>query len=117
MTCDQFSPPEVRLDHAVQALVKRSRGEIACPVVVLSVCVGEEISTENWEVCRSGSLGHAVRLVYSIEVVRERAELSLREQPDRRDKTRALLTHSSKKEKRKENFSVLCARFSSHDIF
>lgn len=84
----------MRLDHTVQVLVKGSRGEIASPVVVFSVCVGKEISTKNWEVCGSGSLGHTVCFVYSVEVVCERAELSLREQPDRWDKTQALLTHS-----------------------
>lgn len=45
--------PEVRLYHAVQTLVKGSRGEIACPVVILTICVGKEISTKNRVVCRS----------------------------------------------------------------
>lgn len=38
--------PDVGLQRAVQPFVKRSGGEVAAPVVVVSVCVCEEISTE-----------------------------------------------------------------------
>lgn len=71
------APPEVRLDHTVQALVKGPRGEIAGPVVVFTICVCKEISTKHWVVCRSGSLGHSVSFVYSTEVVCESPKLSL----------------------------------------
>lgn len=45
----RFSSPEVGLQHPVQALVERPRGEVACPVVILPVRIGEEIPSQHWE--------------------------------------------------------------------
>ena len=72
----------MRLNHTVQALIKGSRGEITSPVVVFTVCVGKEISTENRIVSWSGSLSHPIHFVNSIEVVGESPKLSLEEPHD-----------------------------------
>lgn len=75
------------LYHTVHALVKGPGGEITRPVVVLTICIGEEISTQNWVVSGPGSLGHTVCFVHSAEIVRESAKLGLREQADKCHKT------------------------------
>lgn len=72
----------MRLNHTVQALVKGSRSEITSPVVVFTVCVGKEISTENRVVSWSGSLSHSIRFVNGTEVIRESPKLSLKESGD-----------------------------------
>lgn len=77
------SPPEVRLYDTVQTLVKGARGKISSPVVVFTVCIGKEISAEDWVVCGSGSLGHSVCFVHGVEVISESAKLSLEQQQDR----------------------------------
>lgn len=69
------------LYHTVHALVKGPGGEVTRPVVVLAICIGEKISTQNRVVGRSGSLGRSVRFVHGVEVVWESAKLGLREQP------------------------------------
>ena len=69
--------PEVRFQGPVQALVERSGGEVAAPVVVVSIGVGEEVSAQH------GQRGSgAVRLSRGLqpqgrEVVCDRAELGL----------------------------------------
>lgn len=78
----QLASPEMWLYHTVQALVKGPRREIASPVVVFAVCVGKEVSTNHWVVCRSGTLGHSTCFVDSVEVFCESPKLSLEEQPN-----------------------------------
>lgn len=95
--------PEVRLYHTIQALVKGPRGEIAGPVVVFTVCVGKEISAEHRELSGSGSLGHSVRFVHSIEVVCESPKLSLEDT----DGTKHTLYSNTAEQKRRRKEKCL----------
>lgn len=71
--------PEVGLQHPVQALVERPGGEVACPVVILPVGIGEEIPSQNWEPGWSHPRHDAHFLVQGIKVVRECAKLCLQD--------------------------------------
>ncbi len=69
--------PQMVLGDPVQSLVEGSRGEVAAPVVVVAVRVGEEVSAEHGEAARAARLA----LPHRAEVVRQRAELRLRIAP------------------------------------
>lgn len=100
----QSASPEVRLYHTVQALVKGPRGEIASPVVVFTVCVSKEISTEHRELSGSGSLGHSARFVHSVEVVSESPKLSLEDTDD--TKHTLYSNTAEQKEEQRKNVSL-----------
>ncbi len=66
-------------DDAVEALVKGPGGEVAGPVVVLAVGVGEEIAAERREAGGVPRL-RARPLPHRPEVIRQRAEPRLQHQ-------------------------------------
>lgn len=83
--------PQVGFQDAVQALVERPGGVIACPVMVLPVRIGEEISTQHRKPWRPGPWLHARPLVQGIEVVGESAKLGLWGPPNHSPQCQSLL--------------------------
>lgn len=76
MTVGEEEEPQRRLQHSVKPLVKRSGGEVAAPVVVVTVSVREEVAAQGRQ-CRPGRGEEAVERA---EVVGEGSELSLEEE-------------------------------------
>lgn len=108
------------LYDAVHTLVKGSGGKITSPVVVFTVCVGKEISTEHRVACRPGSLGHAVCFVYGVEVVCESPKLCLRSRLTctfikKKKKNGRFQTHLNTRNKKP--FNIRLVPFILHDIF
>lgn len=107
----------MRLEHTVEALVKRPRSEITGPVVVFTVRVGKEISTEHWVICRSRSQGRPVGFVYSVEVVCESPKLSLEEQPEIDDMLlKKDLSQTQRNRTEEKKISLLCMHLSSYRV-
>lgn len=48
--------PQMDFQDSIQALVERPGGVVPCPVVVLTVRVGEEIPTQHWKPWGLGSI-------------------------------------------------------------
>lgn len=76
MTVGEEEEPQRGLQHSVKPLVKRSGGEVAAPVVVVTVGVREEVAAQGRQ-CRPGRGEEAVERA---EVVGEGSELSLEEE-------------------------------------
>ena len=66
-------PPQVGFQHAVQVFLEGAGGEVAAPVVVVAVSVGEEVPGQGGE---EGGRGPHL-FMHSIEVVRQRPKLTL----------------------------------------
>lgn len=75
--------------------------------MVLTVCVGKEIPTEDRKVTRSGSLRHSVGFVHSIEVVCEGSKLSLEEG----DNMTRIKSYSKKATQKKSFIIIMCGGF------
>lgn len=73
--CGREEAPQRGLQHSVKPLVKRSGGEVAAPVVVVTVSVREEVATQRWQRRPRGGEEAMERA----EVVGEGSELSLEE--------------------------------------
>lgn len=83
--------PEVGLQHAVQVLVEGPGGEVAAPVVILSIRVHKEVPAQHGESRRPRTLSHTILLVDRIKIVRESSELGLQWNPENlRVKTKIL---------------------------
>lgn len=60
---DEGDLPKIRHEDAIQSLVKRPRCEISTPIMIVSVCICEEIAAQRWKIGGSFLRSHSIEIL------------------------------------------------------